>query len=87
MMRMIKKYTHIIFLLVVLFSFSAQAQENKPFAVSKTQEPSIEGLTIYPNPVNSGKIFITTKSSLDKNSLLKTSATLLNTILVGGIDK
>jgi len=66
MMRMIKKYTHIIFLLVILFSFSAQAQENKPFAISKTQEPSIEGLTIYPNPVNSGKIFITTKSSLDK---------------------
>jgi len=66
MMRMIKKYTHIIFLLVVLFSFSAQAQENKPSAIAKTQEPSIEGLTIYPNPVNSGKIFITTKSSLDK---------------------
>lgn len=66
MMRMIKKYSHIIFLLVVLFSFNAQAQENKPFAASKTQEPSIEGLTIYPNPVNSGKIFITTKSSLDK---------------------
>ena len=66
MMRMIKKYSHIIFLLVVLFSFSAQAQENKHATVSKSQEPSIEGLTIYPNPVNSGKIFITTKSSLDK---------------------
>ena len=63
---MIKKYTNIIFLLIVLFSFSAHAQENKQSAVSKTQEPSIEGLTIYPNPVNSGKIYITTKSSLDK---------------------
>ena len=66
MSRMIKKYTNIIFLLIVLFSFSAHAQENKQSAVSKTQEPSIEGLTIYPNPVNSGKILISTKSSLDK---------------------
>ena len=65
-MRMIKKYASIILLNLVLFSISAQAQENKPVAVSKTQEPSIEGLSIYPNPVNSGKIFITTKSSLDK---------------------
>ena len=63
---MIKKYTHIIFLLVVLFSFSANAQENKPSVASKNKEPSIEGLTIYPNPANSGKIFISTKSSLDK---------------------
>ncbi len=63
---MIKKYTHIIFLLAVLFSFSVQAQENKNSFASKNQEPTIEGLSIYPNPVNSGKIFISTKSSLDK---------------------
>ncbi|MFI0427647.1 MAG: T9SS type A sorting domain-containing protein [Flavobacterium sp.] len=61
-----KNYTYIILLLVVLFSFSAQAQEGKTSVTTKTQEPTIEGLTIYPNPVNSGKIFITTKSSLDK---------------------
>ena len=66
MLLMTKKYIHIIFLLVVLFSFGVQAQESKSFVVSKTQEPIIEGLTIYPNPVNSGKIYITTKSSLDK---------------------
>lgn len=65
-MRMKKNYTFIIVLLVALFSFSAQAQESKSSASSKTQEPIIEGLTIYPNPTNSGKIYITTKSSLDK---------------------
>ena len=61
-----KNYTFIIVLLVTLFSFSAQAQESKSSASSKTQEPIIEGLTIYPNPTNSGKIYISTKSSLDK---------------------
>ena len=51
---------------MILFSFGLQAQENKSTVATKTQEPNIEGLSIYPNPVNSGKIFITTKSSLDK---------------------
>ena len=59
-----KKYLYIF--LMILFSFGLQAQENKSTVATKTQEPNIEGLSIYPNPVNSGKIFITTKSSLDK---------------------
>ena len=61
-----KKYIYTIFLLTFLFSYKLQAQENKSISATKTQEPTIEGLTIYPNPTNSGKIFITTKSSLDK---------------------
>ena len=61
-----KKYFYTIFLLTILFSFSLQAQENKSAIATKSQEPTIEGLAIYPNPVNSGKIYITTKSSLDK---------------------
>jgi hypothetical protein len=61
-----KKYTFILLLLLVLGSFNAQAQESKSVATSKTQEPIIEGLSIYPNPTNSGKIFIGTKLSLDK---------------------
>jgi hypothetical protein len=56
-----KKYFY-IFLFMFLFSFSLQAQENKSTIATKTQEPTIEGLAIYPNPVNSGKIYITTKS-------------------------
>jgi hypothetical protein len=65
MLYMKKNYLY-IFLLSFLFSSGLQAQENKFAMATKTQEPTIEGLTIYPNPVNSGKIFITTKSSLDK---------------------
>ena len=61
-----KNYIYIFLLLSFLFSYSLQAQENKSSIATKTQEPTIEGLTIYPNPVNSGKIYITTKSSLDK---------------------
>ncbi len=63
---MIKNYYYIILLFCFLFSYSLQAQENKSALASKTQEPTIEGLTIYPNPTNTGKIYITTKSSLDK---------------------
>lgn len=51
---------------MILFSFGVQAQENKFSVATKTQEPTIEGLSIYPNPVNTGKIYITSKSSLDK---------------------
>lgn len=37
------------------------AQENKQ------QTATIDGLGFYPNPVNTGKIYITSKSSLDKD--------------------
>lgn len=47
---MAKKY---LFILFFLFAFSG--------AVSAQ-----EGLGFYPNPVNNGKIYITSKSSLDK---------------------
>lgn len=65
MLYMRKKYYY-IFIVLILFSFGLQAQESKSSIATKSQEPTIEGLTIYPNPVNSGKIYITTKSSLDK---------------------
>ncbi len=61
-----KNYTFILLLLLVLGSFSAHAQESKSTATSKTQEPIIEGLTIYPNPTSGGKIYISSKLSLDK---------------------
>ncbi len=59
-MRMIKKYFYTILIFSVLFTFESYSQ------VNKSQEPTIEGLTIYPNPVNTGKIYITSKSSLEK---------------------
>lgn len=61
-----KKNYLFIFILMFLFSFGLQAQENKSSVATKIQEPTIEGLSIYPNPVNTGKIYITSKSSLDK---------------------
>jgi hypothetical protein len=32
----------------------------------RPQETSIEGLSFYPNPVSNGKLYITSKLSLDK---------------------
>jgi hypothetical protein len=48
-------YTVILFLFV---SAAALAQDGKP--------SQIEGLNFYPNPVSNGKIYITSKSALDK---------------------
>lgn len=55
-----KNYFYILLLTVFLFSAGAQAQE------SKAQPAAIEGLSFYPNPVSNGKIYITSKSTLDK---------------------
>jgi len=58
---MAKNYVHIA-ILFVLFSFSAQAQEGK--------QTGNDALGFYPNPVSNGKIYITSKTSLDKNILI-----------------
>lgn len=34
---------------------------------NKQQASAIDGLSFYPNPVNTGKIYITSKSALDKD--------------------
>lgn len=59
---MVKNYFYIT-LVVCLLSFCAFAQEGK--SAVKPQD-SIEGLNFYPNPVSNGKIYITSKSTLDK---------------------
>jgi hypothetical protein len=62
---MTKKYFYSILLLFFFFSLSLSAQETKQ--QSKLQEStSIEGLNLYPNPVSTGKIYITTKNDADK---------------------
>jgi Secretion system C-terminal sorting domain len=53
-----KKYFYSI-LVFSLFSLTISAQENR-------QQPAIDGLSFYPNPVSTGKIYITSKSALDK---------------------
>lgn len=58
-----KKYLYLT-LLFCFFYFGSYAQEAKPS--SKAPDAGIEGLSFYPNPVSNGKIYITSKSTLDK---------------------
>jgi Secretion system C-terminal sorting domain len=55
-----KLYFYIIF---SLFSLGGLAQETKQTKATD----GIEGLNFYPNPVNNGKLYITSKSGLDKD--------------------
>ena len=72
---MAKNYFYITLLLVVLFSVSVSAQEAKQ--QSKLQETSvIEGLSLYPNPVATGKVYITSKKDSEKESCLLRIMTL-----------
>jgi hypothetical protein len=58
------------------------AQDNK--MLPRNQESPIEGLSIYPNPVTNGRVYISSKLSLDKEILVfdvlgkKVLHTLLN---------
>jgi hypothetical protein len=66
---MAKKYFYITLLLGFFFTVSLSAQEGKQ--QSKLQETKvIEGLNMYPNPVSSGKVYITSKNDLDKDIII-----------------
>ena len=66
---MIKNYFYITSLLVFFFSISLSAQETKQ--QSKLQETtSIEGLSLYPNPVSNGKVYISSKNDLNKEIII-----------------
>lgn len=58
------KNYHYIVVLLCFFSLSTFAQDNKQ--QTKTQDTSIDGLSFSPNPVSTGKIYITSKSGGDK---------------------
>ena len=60
---MTKKYFYIILIMLCFNSVSSFAQESK-------QQQTIEGLSFYPNPVNSGKIYISSKSSSEKEVII-----------------
>ncbi|MFP9100047.1 T9SS type A sorting domain-containing protein [Flavobacterium sp. RHBU_24] len=60
-----KFYFYTTLTLLFLFSLGAVAQENR-VTPAGGNEP-IEGLNIYPNPVSGGKIYITSKSGLNKD--------------------
>ncbi|MFL9844551.1 T9SS type A sorting domain-containing protein [Flavobacterium rhizosphaerae] len=59
-----KNYFYII-LMFFLFSAGISAQETK-YTASPVATEAIEGLNIYPNPVNSGRVFITSKLAQTK---------------------
>ena len=57
------KYYLSALLLFVALSVSAQEAKQQPKAQENT---SIEGLSLYPNPVVNGKVYISTKEDLEK---------------------
>jgi hypothetical protein len=66
---MSKNYFYIVLLLIFFFTVSVSAQDVKQ--QSKSQETSvIEGLSLYPNPVSNGKVYITSKNDLDKSIII-----------------
>jgi hypothetical protein len=62
---MAKHYAQILAVFICFFvttlSFSQSIEPKKP------DYGSIEGLTIYPNPVNNGKLYISSTKNLSKN--------------------
>ncbi|BCY28052.1 T9SS type A sorting domain-containing protein [Flavobacterium okayamense] len=63
-MPMVKKYFYIFLLMVSFNSLSIVAQESG--SIKKQDPPTIEGLTIYPNPSGIGKVYISSKSTSEK---------------------
>ncbi len=61
-----KNYLYIILIVTFLFTLGASAQESKGYSNGKIQENTIEGLSIYPNPVSGDRIFISTKANTEK---------------------
>lgn len=62
---MAHKYLHILLLFTFFATANVVAQDGK--YTSKPQDNIIEGLSMYPNPVSNGKIYISTKNNSDKN--------------------
>ena len=55
-----KNYLYIALLTTCLFTAFAYSQDSK-------QATTIDGLALYPNPVSSGRIMITSRSGADKD--------------------
>ena len=66
---MAKNYFYINLLLAFFFTVSSSAQDSKQSP--KTRDAvSIEGLSMYPNPVTNGKVYITSKNDLEKEIII-----------------
>jgi len=60
-----KNYILLLIIAFCFLTFDVYSQEGKS-AMGNSQEPTIEGLSIYPNPVSNGKLYITSKLALEK---------------------
>ena len=60
-----KSYFYITLIIILLSLNVAFSQDGK--VQSKSFDGTIEGLSLYPNPVNGDKIYITSKSGNDKD--------------------
>lgn len=66
---MAKNYFYTIFFFAFFFTLSISAQESKQLA--KPQDiTTIEGLSMYPNPVTNGKVYVTSKNDLKKEIVI-----------------
>ena len=62
---MAKNYFYITFLLAFFFTVSASAQDSK-ISPKPHDGSTIEGLSLYPNPVLNGKVYISSKNDFEK---------------------
>jgi hypothetical protein len=60
-----KNYILILLMAFCFLTFESYSQESKS-VMGTFQELTIEGLSIYPNPVSNGKLYITSKLGLEK---------------------
>ncbi|WP_431243219.1 T9SS type A sorting domain-containing protein [Flavobacterium sp. P21] len=67
---MAKNYFYITFLLAFFFTVSVSAQDSKQLPKPQETTTSIEGLSLYPNPVTNGKVYISTKNDLEKEIII-----------------
>ena len=67
---MAKNYFYITFLLAFFFTVSVSAQDSKQLPKSQDVSTTIEGLSLYPNPVTNGKVYISSKNDLEKEVIV-----------------
>jgi hypothetical protein len=64
---MAKNYFYTILITAIFFTTSALAQDNKQ---PNQEDASIEGLSLYPNPVTTGKVYITSRKDSEKEIII-----------------
>ena len=67
---MAKNYFYITLLLAFFFTLTVSAQDSKQLAKPQEAAATIEGLSLYPNPVTNGKVYISSKNDLEKEIII-----------------